>query len=155
MSAASQKPFGRWVLLAFVLFFICIALINAVFIHFALGTHSGVVIDNPYKRGLAYNETLVKAKSQPDLQNIVEFEKGVLTWTLIDQDGVAIKDANVRAKLVRPIKEGDDFEVVLLHAGEGLYKAKISFPRKGLWTAQLGAKWNNLQYQTSYQIIVH
>lgn len=154
MSSAVKKPFGRRVFLSFFAFFAFIALVNAVFIHFALDTHSGVVVENPYKKGLAYNKTLSKAKAQPDLKQSVSFDGGVLSWNLQDERGAAIKDASVRAKLVRPIKEGNDFEVILLPAGEGRYKAKISFPFKGLWTAQLDAQWNDLQYQTSHQIIV-
>lgn len=153
MSASVFNPEkGTWVLLSFIAFFGVIVAVNTVFITTALSTHSGVVTEQPYEKGLAYDETLKAARAQPDLQQKAYFENGVLRWVLHDENGQPL-NADVNARLVRPVKDGQDFEVVMTQALGGVYEADLNLPMKGRWEAQLRAEWQTRQYQTRLSFI--
>ena len=55
---------GRHVLLAMLAFFGVIFAVNGAFLYFALGSHSGVVAVEPYRKGLAYNQAIAAAEAQ-------------------------------------------------------------------------------------------
>ena len=150
----SKKPTGgRFVALCFVLFFGVIVVVNIIFLYMALSTQPGVVAKNTYEKGLAYDELIDKAKSQPDIKQDVSYDGKVLRWSLVDEGGEALIDAIVNVKIIRPVQNGYDFELKLEHSGGGIYEAELPLPLKGLWEARLSSKWNNKQYQTTYQFI--
>ena len=149
MGAIFNPEKGTWVLFSFVAFFAVIVAVNSVFITTALSTHSGVVTDRPYERGLAFDEILETARSQPDLIQHATFERGILRWVLHDEDGEPLQ-ADVQARLFRPVQGGQDFDIALTSKGSGIYEAHLDLPMKGRWDAQLKAAWDNTQYQTRY-----
>ena len=143
---------GTWVFLCFFAFFAMIVVVNVVFIKTALSTHSGVVTEHAYEKGLAYNEKLKAARSQPELQTKAVFEDSVLRWHLKDENGQSL-NADVSARLVRPVKDGQDFDVIMTQASRGVYEADLNLPMKGRWEAQLSAKWQTQHYQTRFSFI--
>ncbi|MGB0718856.1 MAG: FixH family protein, partial [Bdellovibrionales bacterium] len=110
---------GSHVFLIFAAFFGIIIAVNGVFIYTALGTHTGVVTERPYEKGLAYNDTLEQAKAQPRWQTAAAYDNGVLTWRLLDEGAKPLDGAAVSAKLIRPVQDGNDFEVTLQPQGQG------------------------------------
>lgn len=143
-----DKKKDKYILFAFLAFFGVVFTVDAIFIHTALTTYTGVVTDKAYERGLNYNDTLNEANTQPELNDQVSFENGVLRWNL------GIEKAVVNARIIRPIQEGHDFDIVLNPVESGVYEAALNFPFKGLWEAKLSGKWNNKTYKTTYQFIV-
>lgn len=143
---------GTWVLLCFIAFFALVVAVNTVFISTALSTHSGVVTDQPYEKGLAFNETLATAKAQPAIDHKPSWDNGVLRWQLLDQNGQPI-DAEVSALLYRSVKDGSDFTVTMTPVTAGVYEAVIDLPMEGRWEAQLKALWNSSQYQTRFVFV--
>lgn len=143
------KPLsGRRVFLYFFLFFGVIVAVNAVFIIKALETHSGVVTERPYEKGLAFNKILEKARAQPDINHKILYAEGVLRWEF------PIENADVIAVIVRPIKDGYDFEIPLEYVGDGVYQGKPQLPHLGAWTVKLKATWDDNQtFQTRYDLI--
>lgn len=148
------KPLsGWWVFAAFAAFFGVVIAVNTVFITNALRSHSGLVTEDAYKKGLDYNETLKEARSQPELFSKVSFENGVVRWVLKEPSGKPIEDAKVSAQFARPVKDGDDFSAIMRYEGDGLYSLKPDFPVKGAWQLHLSAAWDNKTYKTTNQII--
>lgn len=147
MNNIVKKSDGRFVLICFLAFFAVIIVVNSIFIYMALQTHSGVVVKNPYEKGLAFNKTLHAAKTQPDLKHAVSYRAGVLRWTL------PIINASVTAGILRSVRDGYDFDIALKHIGNGVYEAKPTMPLPGAWTAKLKATWNNQTFQTSHDFI--
>ncbi|MCI5060029.1 MAG: FixH family protein [Alphaproteobacteria bacterium] len=143
---------GGWVFLSFVGFFAVIIVVNAIFITMALGTHSGVVTQKPYDKGLAFDEVLDAAKMQPDIWQKASFDNGVLRWELKDEDGMPLR-ADVTARLIWPVKEGYDFELVMSRKNAGIYEERLNLPFKGQWQVQLVAKWQKSQYRTRFQFL--
>ena len=153
MSETVKNLSGKFVAWCFISFFALIVVVNGIFAYKAVTTLPGVVTKNAYEKGLAYNDMLEKARSQPKISQQVSYDDGALRWELIDKQGAFIINAVVDARIIRPIKDGNDFDIGLKHMGEGVYEAEISLPFKGLWEARLSSKWDNKQYQTSYQFI--
>lgn len=143
---------GTWVFLLFVAFFGMIIAVNTVFITAALNTNSGIITDKPYEKGLEYDAMLDAAQKQPEVQHHASFENNMLSWTIRHTDGRAI-DAEVTALLVRPVKDGHDFEITLKKQNADTYSAKTDLPLKGKWQAVLKAKWKKQQYQTRFSFI--
>ena len=147
MADEVQKSDGKLIFIYFLVFFALIIVVNSIFIYVALGTHSGVVTEQPYEKGLAYNETLAKAKAQVDLEHKVSYRGGVLRWNL------PMGGAVVNANIVRPVQDGYDFQMPLKHMGGGMYEANLVLPLKGAWTAKLKAIWDDQQFQTRHDFI--
>ena len=143
---------GTWVLLSFIAFFGVVIAVNTVFITTALRTHSGVITEQPYEKGLAYDEILQTARAQPAVQQQVTFENSTLTWVLKDEANNPI-DAIVTARLIRPVKDGYDFDIDLVKVENGVYESKLNLPMKGRWDAHLKAQWDNQSYQTHYPFV--
>ncbi len=143
----------KWIPYLLIPFFAVIFAVNGVFIYFALKTHTGVVSDEAYKEGLAYNQTLERAaENSPNMQDDVTYANGQLTWTLRTHDGVAVTGAVAKARFIRAVQDGYDFEVILQNTGKGVYSAPIKAPLPGAWTVKLDAKWDNQQYQNSKRL---
>lgn len=147
-----DKKKDKYILFAFLAFFGVVFSVDAVFIHTALTTQTGVVTEQAYERGLNYNKLLNEANSQPDLKDDISFNNGVLRWNL------DISNAEVQARIIRPIQDGYDFDIVLNHKDNGIYEASLDLPFKGLWEAKLDSKWKNQgqwqTYKTTHQFIV-
>lgn len=153
-TAINKSLNGWWVFAAFFLFFAVIVLVNSVFITMALKTNSGVVTEDAYRKGLAYNEALELARNQPAINSVFDYEGNTVYWSLRDQDSQPIENANISAKFQRPVKDGDDFDARLHPTGNGVYSGKINFPVKGSWKVILSAKWDSKIYQTTQELIV-
>ncbi len=143
-----KDPRDKWILVYFLLFFGCIIAVNAVFVYKAISTQPGVVADHTYARGLKFDQILEEAKQQPQIQNKITYEDGMLRWSL------PVENATVTAKLVRPVQDGYDFEVTLSLDENGVYAVPLDTPLPGVWTAHLKAKWDDQQFQSAYDFVV-
>lgn len=152
-NAQNNYSKGNWVFWSFFAFFITIASLDAIFCYVAIRTNPGVIIENSYEKGLAYNQSLEKAKSQPQWQQKATYKKGVLRWHLSTKNNNSITAAVVKAHIIRPISNGYDFDVVLEHKGNGVYEAILNLPLQGRWIAKMSGTWNNKQYQISYEFM--
>ena len=148
-----KNPKDKWIPWYFVIFFAVIATLDGIFVYLAVSTQTGVVTERAYEKGLAYNETLERARTQPSLQQKARYNEGVLRWTLATKDGAPITDAHVTAHIKRPVQDGYDFDITLSHLGNGLYEAEINPPMQGLWVARLNSAWDKQTYQTSLKFI--
>lgn len=133
---------------AFVAFFGVTFAVNGYFITVALGTHTGVIAEHTYERGLAYDEALAEARAQGDIQASAYFEDGLLSLMLRDVDGQAIKDAQVSARFVRTVHAGYDFDAPLQASlVGGVYTVRPEMPLEGMWTVRLEAQWTDTHSQ--------
>lgn len=155
---ANSEPVSEkkdaWIPYLLIPFFAVIFAVNGVFIYFALKTHTGVVSDEAYKEGLAYNQVLERAAADANLnmQDEVAYTDGHLTWTLRTRDGAPIATSEAKARFIRAVQDGYDFDVTLQNKGKGVYSAPIKAPLPGAWTVKLDAKWDNQQYQTTKRL---
>ncbi len=150
----------KWIPYLLIPFFAVIFLVNGIFIYLALTTHTGVVSDEAYNDGLAYNQILERAAiaKKLALQDDVIFNDGLLSWTLKTESGKPITTATAKARFIRAVQDGYDFDVTLHNNGKGVYSAPVKAPLRGAWTvkldATLDAEWDNQLYQTTKRITI-
>ena len=151
MAESIKELKGSTVLIWFVAFFGIITLVNSVFIYTALHTHSGLVTENPYEEGLAYNERLDDIRHQPALDAHMSYEEGVFFWQVRDETGAPLDNAEVSAIVTRPVQSHNNYELALTPSGNGVYTTALDLPYKGNWKVELNAKWDNQHYQKTYR----
>jgi nitrogen fixation protein FixH len=148
----------RIIPLYFVAFFVAIAIFDGIFIYLATSTHSGVVTENAYQKGLNYNQ-YIDAYNQQEIvgwSGNIDFIKSSLIFQLNDKQDQPIETAKVVAHISRSTKSGLDFKVLLEHKSKGMYENKtINFPLKGQWDIRVLAQRNQQKFQKSKRIIVY
>ena len=146
----------KWIPQYFIMFFVGLAIVDGIFVWLATSTHTGVVTEHAYQKGLAYNDTVDAAESQEQLgwKGTIEYEAGKTTLTLIDSYGHFISDAEVQAHFFRPTQAGYDFSIPLPTEAEGKYGASVELPLKGQWDIRITAKWKQQYYQQHKRILV-
>jgi nitrogen fixation protein FixH len=142
---------GRRVALYFTLFFGAIAAVNALMITLAVRTHSGVVTEHPYEKGLAYN-AVVKAEEQQEAlgwKSRIEYANGALNFTLRDKKNQKLMPEKATATITRPTQKGLDFTAELQDES-----TPVSFPAHGLWEVRVDAVYSGVHYQQMKRIVV-
>ncbi|HPF78049.1 MAG TPA: FixH family protein [Alphaproteobacteria bacterium] len=153
----TRHPKDKYILFAFLGFFGVVFLLDGIFAYTAISTQTGLVTDQAYEKGLAYDVVLEEAKNQPKLNDTVSYDVPMLRWKLADEQGAPLLNATVTAKLIRPVQDGHDFDISLVHKGNGIYEAPLNLPYKGLWEAKLESQWTQdnqtKTYKTTYRLI--
>lgn len=146
----------KMILWYFVIFFLIVAIVNGIFVTIAASTHTGVITENAYQKGLNYNAVIEESEKQDRLgwTSSIELKDNLLNVWLYDKNGDDIKNAEVTVYFTRPSQEGHDFSVSLGMDSKNIYSKEVNFPLKGLWDVRVLAKWNQQQYQKSKQIVV-
>ena len=155
MSKAS-KPAGRWIPWSFFGFFGVIFLVNGIMLYIALSSWNGIAVHDAFKKGLAYNDRLAEAEAQAKLGWRITLRMpeqaaiaGELAVDLRDRDGRPIDGADMRARIVRPIHEGFDRDLVLAGGGKGRYSGDLEVPLPGLWEVRVQASHRRGVYRHS------
>lgn len=141
-----------WMVVAFFAVFISV---DAVMATLAIRTQTGLVTEQAYEKGLAYNHTLEAAETQQQWgwTSHIEVMNNAVFVRLQDKDGQVIKKAGVAADVIRPIKSGHDFKITLHELPDGRYTAPLTFPLPGEWKIRIYAQSDGKTYQAS-QIIM-
>ena len=126
----------RNIIVFIILFFVIIGLIDILFIIISKNSYPGTVTDNPYQKGLNYNQVLNKSALQELNEYKIETESSKLSDNkfkyiiVLRKSGLYVSDAEVMVNIVRPLGEYQNFQVMLNNSGNGLYSSEISFPKK-------------------------
>jgi nitrogen fixation protein FixH len=146
MSHVSGKPFeitGKHVLIGMLTFFGLIIAVNIVMIRLALSTHTGVVAENTYRKGVKYNEEIAAAERMDLLgwRNTMALAPtgDKLSIDIRDKDGKAVKGLAIKATLGRPASEKYDLELTLNETADGTYEAAIPARDSGTYVASIEA----------------
>ena len=136
---------GPRVLMMLVAFFVTVAAVNAVMIHYALSTFRGEVTPHPYEEGLAYNADIQEARAQAArgwkvAGDVVRDAKGQaqIAVSALDATGAPIDGLSVSARLAAPADMKRDRSTTLEDAGRGLYRGAVAIDA-GVWDFELAA----------------
>ncbi len=133
-----------WQVLAILLaFFGCIFAINGYFIVTSLATHSGVVSEEPYRKGLAYNQRVAASDRQTDLHWRSDLDvsaSGVIKLVLREASGQPIGGKRVILTIGRPSTRSFDRKVALAELSSGNYTATMSELPAGNWIVDVGVQ---------------
>jgi len=140
----------------FVLFFVVIALVDGGMATLAIRTHTGLVTEHPYEKGLAYNEVVAAESRQEELgwKGEITYTAPLLHFTPSDRDGKILSIDHATAHIMRPAKEGMDFQVPLVRTDTGTWQAKLQFPASGLWEIRIFAAQGENPFQQAKRIVV-
>jgi len=131
---------GSHVLGAFVGFFAAIFLVNGTMIYSAVSTYSGLVANEPYRKGLKYNERIAADEQQARLRwaETVEIDRGgYVRMTLAEEDGRPVRGMKIAGVLGRPSTNRHDIVFQLKETSAGRYQALVSPLAEGNWLVSL------------------
>lgn len=120
---------GRMALALFVGFFAVVFAVNGYMMRMALKTHSGLVANEPYRKGLKYNERIAADAMQAELgwSSDISFSPDArrLVVRLADPKGEAVDGMKLRAQLGRPSTSLQDLELDLVPVAPGRYESVL------------------------------
>jgi nitrogen fixation protein FixH len=133
---------GRHVLRLIVGFFATVFAVNGWFLYAALSTHTGLVAQEPYRKGLAYNERIAASERQEQLgwKADVAIAEARLEVRLSDTAEAPVTGRFVAAVFGRPSTERFDRAITLTEAAPGVY---VSAPLQidgGTWVASVDVR---------------
>jgi nitrogen fixation protein FixH len=142
-SARREKGLrGHHVLGLFLTFFAAVFVANGAMIYSALSTHTGLVANEPYRKGLHYNERIAADVRQTKMgwvQTLVVSPDGRVSLTLAEPDGRAVRGLRIEGVLGRPSTSRHDLRLVLAEQAPGRYEAQSAALPEGNWIVTLEA----------------
>jgi nitrogen fixation protein FixH len=131
---------GSHVLGAFLGFFAAIFLVNGTMIYSAVSTYSGLVANEPYRKGLKYNERIAADEQQARLRwaEMVEVDRGgYVRMALAEEDGRPVRGMKIAGVLGRPSTNRHDIALQLVETRPGHYETSLSPLAEGNWLIAL------------------
>lgn len=142
-SQSSGKLQGKHVLFACLAFFGVIFTVNGVFLYSALSTYTGVVAQEPYRKGLQYNDRIAAGERQNQLgwNNDVILTPDTLSITLTNAEGRPVSGLRITGTLGRPSTNQHDTSLQFSETQPGTYTAPFETLEPGAWLAGFDAIW--------------
>lgn len=161
MNASAVNRSNRWIPWLFVFGFAVIVAVNATLITFAASSFSGLVVEHPYRKGIAYSQTqhMLDAQKQlhwdyrvhTELRGAAEVDF-VVVWQ--EQNGATLNGLRVTAEFSRPVENAPPVTVTLDNRGHGVYGATVDLSRDGVWDARIVAEGNGARFVAAERLIV-
>jgi len=142
----SRRPSGvtgRHVLVAVVLFFSTVFVVNGLMLYMALSTHSGLVAQEPYRKGLHYNERIAADERQRELgwkETIGLAASGTIDVVLVDATGKPVTGLALTSVVGRPSEGRHDRQVQLNEREPGRYVGEAGVLDAGAWLLAVEAR---------------
>jgi nitrogen fixation protein FixH len=137
------KLTGRHVLFGLTGFFGTIFLVNGVFLYSAIQTYTGVVSNEPYRKGIEYNRRIAAERAQAGLgwtHEIALRPEGKVIVDLKDRAKMAVRGVVVTARVGRPSTRSHDVEVALEPDAAGRYTASVGTFGPGNWLVKVDVR---------------
>lgn len=134
---------GRHVASIFFAFFGAVFAMNGAMIYSAISTYSGIVSNEPYRKGLHYNDRIQADERQAQLgwtETVDVARDGHVVVTLRDRDGQPVSRARLEAQLGRPSTSRQDIKLTLSESSTGRYEAQAGALGEGNWTIAVDAR---------------
>jgi nitrogen fixation protein FixH len=134
---------GRHVLVAFLAFFGTVFAVNGALIYEAVSTHTGLVANEPYRKGLAYNARIGADERQARLgwtETLEVGRDGHVTFALAEPDGGAVRGLKIEGVLGRPATNRQDIKLTLVEREPGRYEVQAGNIAAGSWLIALEAR---------------
>lgn len=154
MSGMTKRD--KWIPWYFVGAFLLLFVIDGLLVTIAVKTQSGVVVDKPYERGLAYNSYLAEAEAQAarGWKGRVDYQSGQVVFELHDKAGTPLTGATVSVTCRRAAHEGQDFTLALAESSAGSYVKDAQFPAHGQWIVEVSATWQNQPFSLQQTMFI-
>lgn len=134
---------GRHVLYGMIAFFAVIFAVNGVFLYQALSTHTGVVANEPYRKGLEYNDRIEADVRQQALGWSVDLSvperAGDVRAVMVDRARQPVAGLRLVGRIGRPSTGDHDRALEFKEASAGTYVAPLADLAEGAWIVELQA----------------
>lgn len=133
---------GRHVLVVVTAFFAIVFIVNGVLLWKALATHSGLVANEPYRKGLAYNNRIAADERQVALgwnATLEASRAGKISLSLVDPSAHPVTQLDIRGLLARPSSSNADALLKFAEQAPGVYVATSSSIAAGTWRIDIEA----------------
>lgn len=150
----------RWIPWSFVLLFVVVAAVNAIFIAFAFLTSTGIETEQPFAEGLAYDQTLADARAQAARGWRSNLEVKSVTgqvrieFQLADALGRALTGGDAQVQFTRPTQAALDFALTLREQSPGLYTAWAPLPEQGQWDVHVSIVRGADIYRSNERVVL-
>lgn len=132
---------GRSVLAIFLGFFAVVFAVNGVFLYQALSTRTGIVANEPYRKGLKYNERIAADERQGALgwksEIALSADAKSLTVALTTEKGEPVVGLSVVGRIGRPATDKEDHALTLVEEKPGAYAAAFPVTEPGAYIADI------------------
>lgn len=145
---------GRHVLAAFIAFFAAVFVVNGAMIYQALSTHTGLVANEPYRKGLHYNERIAADAQQASLgwvEVLNVTREGLVRLKLARPDGRPVPGLKIEGVLGRPSTNRHDVKLALAEVSPGSYEAQLAPLAEGNWIISLEAFAGSAESNPTYR----
>ncbi|MBF0219454.1 MAG: FixH family protein [Gammaproteobacteria bacterium] len=139
--------------------------VNAAFIITAFVTAPGLVNENYYERGQAYEKNRLKLnaiKSELDWQPTLQLPERFITQTsqivrlqVEDKNQQPLNADKVMLTAYRPSDASLDFTVEMVPVVDGLFQATLKLPLQGMWELHLAITADNHTLDMVKRVKVH
>jgi nitrogen fixation protein FixH len=140
---ARQGLHGSHVLGICVGFFAAVFIVNGAMIYLAITTNSGLSANEPYRKGLNYNERIAAGDRQARLgwtEALEVTRDGRVRLWLTEADGRPVRGIKIVGLLGRPATNRYDIPLKLVEASPGHYEARTTVLPEGGWLLSLEAR---------------
>jgi nitrogen fixation protein FixH len=134
---------GRTVLLTFLGFFGVVFAVNGLLLYYALATHSGVVAQEPYRKGLAYNDRIAADARQSELGWSLSIDpamSGRIALSFTDGEARPVPGLIVAGRIGRPASSHGERRLTFAEVEPGRYVAATGPLEAGTWQADIDAR---------------
>jgi len=156
MESVQPKKSDKYIPYYFVAFFVFLAIADGFFVYLAASTHTGVVKEHAYEKGLNYNQVVQAQKTQEQLgwKPTLSLMSNKVRIEVLDKNNLKLDRAKVSIHFKRPTQSGYDFSMKLPEVAAATYEANITFPLLGQWDATMLIEKEGQPYQKRERIIV-
>ena len=149
------RPSDKWIPLYLIGGFLLLLLPLGPMAYYAIHTLPGVVTDNAYEKGLAYNAAIEAGSKAAALgwsgaitTSQDKDGKTRVVFVLRDKNGNPLNDAKAHVYAVRPTTSGLDKDTDMQVKGNGRYEANLALAERGVWDLRVSATRGTDNYQT-------
>ena len=161
---SKQALRNPWVL-GWLGFVMIVLAVNIGLILLSRSSNPGLVDKNYYDHGRDFERNVLKNIAARESlgwetrleipERIVMAQPTLLRFTVVNNQGLPLSDAEVIVTAYRPADAAADFIVPLHAVASGRYQADISFPLKGTWDLIVKVKRATDSYDLTRRITVH
>ena len=148
---------ARYIPWLIVVFFVVITCVLSTFVYVAVTTYRGVVTEQAYEKGVAYNDVIARAEGQDKKGwlSSIKADGRRIVFTLRDQRHDVIKVDAVDLVMFRPTQDGMDRAYTMQAQANGSFAADVSdLPAIGIWEIRITAQTQQGEYQDSKRVVI-
>ena len=156
-----RNPWG----LAFLGIVITFVTVNFIFIYVAFVSTPGLVVEDYYEQGRAYEKNALKMlaatqntrdwETKLDMaENVFIRQKSVIRFTAVDKRGLPINNAVAQLVAYRPSDANEDIITPMKEIAPGLFEVSVMFPLKGVWDVNVKLQQGDSKFELSKRISV-